>query len=127
MAYFTYKAATPNGELLEGHMEAEDRETVIRRLQSQGQIPIRADEVSADRTVGGSRSDTRRRRGRVGRRELGVITLELSTLLGAGLPLERALGILMEREGFEAGDKVVVISDVLAEFNSDAIQLRHLS
>ncbi len=41
--------------------------------------------------------------------------------------LQRALGILKEREGFEAGDKVVVISDVLAEFNSDAIQLRHLS
>ena len=41
--------------------------------------------------------------------------------------LQRALGILKEREGFVAGDKVVVISDVLAEFNSDAIQLRHLS
>ena len=41
--------------------------------------------------------------------------------------LQRALGILKEREGFVAGDKVIVISDVLAEFNSDAIQLRHLS
>lgn len=41
--------------------------------------------------------------------------------------LQRALAILKEREGFQAGDKVIVISDVLAEFNSDAIQLRHLS
>jgi len=41
--------------------------------------------------------------------------------------LQRALGILKDREGFSAGDKVVVISDVLAEFNSDAIQLRHLA
>ncbi len=41
--------------------------------------------------------------------------------------LQRALSILKEREGFLPGDKVVVISDVLAEFNSDAIQLRHLS
>jgi len=40
--------------------------------------------------------------------------------------LQRALNILREREGFSDGDKVVVISDVLAEFNSDAIQLRHL-
>jgi pyruvate kinase len=40
--------------------------------------------------------------------------------------LQRALTILREREGFESGDKVVVISDVLAEKNSDAIQLRHL-
>ncbi|HEY5647188.1 MAG TPA: pyruvate kinase, partial [Pseudomonadales bacterium] len=41
--------------------------------------------------------------------------------------LQRALAILKEREGFQAGDKVIVISDVLAEFNSDAIQLRNLS
>ena len=40
--------------------------------------------------------------------------------------LQRALNILREREGFGDGDKVIVISDVLAEFNSDAIQLRHL-
>jgi pyruvate kinase len=40
--------------------------------------------------------------------------------------LQRALQILGEREGFVSGDKVVVISDVLAERNSDAIQLRHL-
>ena len=40
--------------------------------------------------------------------------------------LQRALKILRDREGFEPGDKVVVISDVLAEKNSDAIQLRHL-
>jgi len=40
--------------------------------------------------------------------------------------LQRALTILREREGFASGDKVVVISDVLAERGSDAIQLRHL-
>ena len=40
--------------------------------------------------------------------------------------LQRALRILREREGMEAEDKVVVISDVLAERNSDAIQLRNL-
>ncbi len=40
--------------------------------------------------------------------------------------LQRALAILREREGFASEDKVVVISDVLAERNSDAIQLRYL-
>jgi pyruvate kinase len=40
--------------------------------------------------------------------------------------LQRALSILKSREGLNTGDKVVVISDVLAEGNSDAIQLRHL-
>jgi len=40
--------------------------------------------------------------------------------------LQRALQILREREGLAVGEKVVVISDVLAEKNSDAIQLRYL-
>ncbi len=40
--------------------------------------------------------------------------------------LQRAINILRERENFSTNDKVVVISDVLAERNSDAIQLRHL-
>ena len=40
--------------------------------------------------------------------------------------LQRALAILSDREGLEPGVKVVVISDVLAEKNSDAIQLRYL-
>ncbi|MFW6094579.1 MAG: pyruvate kinase [Pseudomonadota bacterium] len=40
--------------------------------------------------------------------------------------LQRALQILREREEYAETDKVVVISDVLAERNSDAIQLRYL-
>ncbi len=40
--------------------------------------------------------------------------------------LQRALRKLRLLEGFQPGEKVVVISDVLAEFNSDAIQLRRI-
>lgn len=40
--------------------------------------------------------------------------------------LQRALQILREREEYASTDKMVVISDVLAEGNSDAIQLRYL-
>ena len=40
--------------------------------------------------------------------------------------LQRALTTLVSREALPAGAKVVVISDVLAEHNSDAIQLRFL-
>ncbi len=94
MPFFQYKASTPTGELVEGQMEADDRQAVVRRLQAQGQIPIRAEEVQGAGLA--PRSRGRRRRGRVGRRQLGVITLELSVLLEAGLPLERALGILTD-------------------------------
>ncbi|MAZ45136.1 MAG: pyruvate kinase [Gammaproteobacteria bacterium] len=40
--------------------------------------------------------------------------------------LQRALHILLDKEGIPKGEKVVVISDVLAGGNSDAIQLRDL-
>lgn len=100
MPFFHYKASTQSGELIEGQMEADDREAVVRRLQAQGQIPIRAEELRVEglRTQGGGR----RKRGRVGRRQLGILTLELSILLEAGLPLERALGILTDMAETEA-------------------------
>ena len=40
--------------------------------------------------------------------------------------LQRALMILKQREGFGGNAKVVVISDVLAERKTDAIQLRYI-
>ena len=41
--------------------------------------------------------------------------------------LQNAFKVLKEREGFPAGEKVVLISDVLAGAGKiDAIQIRHL-
>jgi pyruvate kinase len=41
--------------------------------------------------------------------------------------LQRAFDVLLEREGLQAGAKLVVISDVLADKESDAIQIRRLA
>ena len=41
MALFSYKAVRPNGEVLEGEMEAEDELSLVRALQSDGLIPIK--------------------------------------------------------------------------------------
>ena len=41
--------------------------------------------------------------------------------------LQTAFDVLLNRERFEAGDKVVVISDVLEGVGIEAIQIRHLS
>ena len=46
MPLFEYKAATPSGEVLQGRMEAANQEAVVKRLQAQGTIPIRAEEVT---------------------------------------------------------------------------------
>ena len=75
-------------------MQANDRQEVIRYLQSQGQITIRVEELDAA-------DDVRPQRGWFGsphlsRREVTSLTVELATLLQAGLPLDRSLKIMSD-------------------------------
>ncbi|MCC5866056.1 MAG: type II secretion system F family protein [Wenzhouxiangella sp.] len=92
MPLFEYKAVAPSGETLTGEMEAPSPELVIARLQESGNIPVSAREVGS-----GFRIETlfRGKRG-LSQREIGDLTQQLATLLGAGLPLDRSLGILTE-------------------------------
>jgi general secretion pathway protein F len=91
MARFTYKAVRPDGEPVEGELEADDEGTVIQRLQGEGLIPIEA------RRAGGLRDRLLQRRVRaLAADEIGVLTRELSTLLESGLTLDRSLQILID-------------------------------
>ncbi|MGH8533845.1 MAG: type II secretion system F family protein, partial [Gammaproteobacteria bacterium] len=98
MALYRYKAANPEGEVLEGELEARDQAAAIERLQSLGYIPIRAEETSA---VGARRSGwiALRRSKRLSQAQLVVLTQELATLLRARLPLDRALEVLIDLSG----------------------------
>lgn len=94
MPLFHFKAATTSGEIVEGEMEAGNQDAVIKRLQAQGHVPIRADVVTREvRREGWSWALFRARR--VSQRDVGIITLELSTMLRAGLPLDKALDMLV--------------------------------
>ena len=92
MPLFTYKAVTPAGETLTGEMEAPSADLVVAHIQETGNIPVQAKEVSS-----GFRLETlfRGRQG-LSQREIGDVTGQLATLLGAGLPLDRSLGILVD-------------------------------
>ena len=91
MATFQYKAATNAGEIVDGVLSGSTREHVIAQLQSLGHVPIRVDESAETRR---SVLKIRLRRERVTEEQVGDVTRELSTLLQAGLPLDRALAIL---------------------------------
>lgn len=91
MARYRYKAATPSGEVLEGEIEAASQEAVVRRLQAQGHVPIRAEEVAGPAPP---RMERRRWSARIRAYEIRVFTTELATLLGSGLALDRALDML---------------------------------
>jgi len=103
MPWFSYKAVSAAGEVIEGELEAPDRSVVVERLRSQGHVPIRAEEMRGG--LGGGLL-TRRAptagggtvrvsgRGRVARKQIVFLTRELAVLLDSGLELERALSIL---------------------------------
>ena len=90
MARFHYKAARADGEVLQGSLEAEDTQAVVRYLHTQDCVPIRIE--------GGDRMPAARaRRGRaIAVEALASATAELATLLRAGLPLEKALGVIAD-------------------------------
>jgi general secretion pathway protein F len=91
MAEFSYKATTLSGQTVEGSMEGKDESAVVQSLHQLGYIPIRI--LPAREKGEGSRIlDLLPQR--VGIKHLLVFTQELSTLVSAGLPLDRSLSIL---------------------------------
>jgi general secretion pathway protein F len=124
MALFEYKAVTPSGETLNGEMEAPSQDLVIARLQEMGNIPLSAREVGS----GFRPENLLRGRRNLNQREIGDLTQQLSTLLGAGLPLDRSLGILGElAENDRVQDTVEKIRNHVREGGSlsDALEQRH--
>lgn len=90
---FRYKAASGDGRVIEGHIEAMDRETAARTLQSQGKIPIQIDRTEPE-PVTPVRDSRHWRSSKAGSVDIDLFTLELATLLRAGLPLGQALETL---------------------------------
>ncbi|MFB3078054.1 MAG: type II secretion system F family protein, partial [Lysobacterales bacterium] len=93
MPLFEYKAVAPNGETVQGTMEAATVEMVVIKLQEAGNIPLDA-RVSG--SGGLSLANLSFSRRGMNAREVGEFTQQLSTLLGAGLPLDRSLHVLMD-------------------------------
>ena len=92
MLSFHYKAATADGSIVDGTLTGDSREHVVAKLQSLGQTPIRVDESDQRST----RSPLRlRRKKKVTEQQIADSTRDLATLLRAGVPLERALSIMI--------------------------------
>ena len=105
MALYRYKALDAHGELLDGQMEAASDAEVIARLQQQGQLPVEARLASAAAFDAGDWWQWRRRPFPAA--TLVRFTQQLATLLGAGQPLDRALGILLDTPDDERSRRVI--------------------
>src|SRR5271166_790187 len=95
MPVFRYTAITPSGETRRGSLEAGSADEVIRRIQRDGNMPVRAERASESfvarllgREIGNG--------GALRRQEVADITRELAIMLSAGQDLDRALRFLVE-------------------------------
>lgn len=95
MPRYRYKAVNAAGEILEGEIEAADRQAVIDGLHNQGSTPIRADQVTgrSARALAGIGLPSKRN---LDPTSIVLTTRELATLLRAGMPIDRALSILAD-------------------------------
>lgn len=118
MAVYTYRASRMDGEVIEGVMEAPSEDAALDRLKNAGVIPIR---LAVNRKDGGRKKIGLKSR----KRNLLTFTTELSALLTAGLPLDRALNILSAiSESKEMKDIVRSILTSIREGNSFSEALR---
>lgn len=96
MPLYRYKAVAPSGAAQEGELECAAPEMAVQRLQDMGLIPIRVEVSTKSASAGGAVLGVRGFGGaRVTQDDVAVLTQELATLLKAGLPLDRALEILI--------------------------------
>jgi general secretion pathway protein F len=110
MTQFRYRAVSAAGEMLQGQMEAASLDEVVSRLQDQGHTPLDARAADSGAASGGMAGWFKR--GAFTGDQLAQFTHQLATLLGAGQPLDRALGILMDLpEGASAKQLIERVRD----------------
>ncbi|MGE5645897.1 MAG: type II secretion system F family protein [Acidobacteriota bacterium] len=105
-ATFHFRAVAPDGKLRTGTLTGETDKAVARELRNQGLTPVYVGVAPSKGFQLKLPSFTRGKR-----RDILFFTQELSTLLNAGVPLDRALSItseLTERPGFR-----FIVLDVL--------------
>ena len=125
MSTYHFRALTAAGQIQQGVCEGASEKAVARDLQSQGLVPVYvgasrqggADGAGIIAKIVGTMEGWLNTSGkRISSRDRLMFTQEVATLLNAGIPLDRALGIcseLTESPGFRE-----VIADILRKVRS---------
>jgi type IV pilus assembly protein PilC len=111
MASFSYSAVNQKGDHISGTIDASDRSVAVKTLTTQGLRPLSVKEVAESTTMsvlklfGG---------GKVKNDQIVIFTRELSAMVGAGVPILKALTSLHDHSESQALKKVLVsiIKDV---------------
>lgn len=97
MPIYSYKATDPGGKIISGTLEAAEEKQAVAMLQGMMVIPIRISQTKKhqavlDKDLSKSIASFFNR---ASSRDVAAFTQDLSTLLEAGVPLDRALSILI--------------------------------
>jgi general secretion pathway protein F len=98
MALYRYKAVNPAGDIAAGELDAANESEIVDRLRDQGLMPMQVVAAAGDRLATAAKPGQKKSwfaPRRVTRDHVLAFTRELATLLHAGLPLDRALEILI--------------------------------
>lgn len=93
MSLFKFRALDSQGVAQNGTLDAKDEDAAVAVLQKRGLLVLQIDPAG----MGGLRNALGR--GMLNGAALVSFTQQLATLLGAGQPLERSLGILLKQPG----------------------------
>jgi len=106
---FSYSAIDADGKRKTGVVDADSAKFARTQLRDLGLMPDRVNPVEETPVSDAPDTSSRpsRRRRRISRTELGIVTQQLSTLLSAGLTIEQALSALIEQVSNEAMREVL--------------------
>lgn len=93
MAEFRYQAVDSGGEMQRDRIEADDLDQAVALLRDQGLLPVRVEPASQGALAWLQPASSSRRR--LGAQRVEQLTRQLARLLRAGMPLDRALSILI--------------------------------
>ena len=111
MQTFSYKATDVTGKVINGSLEAPETRDAVARVQEMGYIPIKVQPVNGKGWLNVDLSKQLSLFQGVSTKDVATFTQDLSSLLGAGLPVDRALVLLRDvtnNEKFKT-----VIDDIL--------------
>jgi general secretion pathway protein F len=101
MPAFQYAALDADGRTRKGVLEGDTARQVRQLLRERALVPIEVAEVAGQQSPQQPQPllHQQRWRGRINATELALLTRQLATLIGSGLPIEQALGTVAQQSG----------------------------
>jgi general secretion pathway protein F len=95
MPRYRYEAVDAAGEVVRDELDAATLDAAIARLRDQGLLPLTVHEAKSGFLRGGFGQPLFSKRRALSRKTIALLTQQLASLLHAGMPLDRALTILI--------------------------------